>query len=156
MLAIREAAVERWGFSSTALGGDQIIAMEKHVGVSELDARLIDLHRPRLSADDAAKIAEFYETESGQRLIASNLEGMLPSSDPLVRNKPSRPAESDTRVFEAFLATPAGVRLNAVSPALTKEILDAQDALANLAVERYVVERKLPNRRKPATGTGSR
>ncbi len=148
LLAIREVAVKRWGFVSARLGGAEIDAIQAHISDAELENRLIEVHRERLSAEDAVKIAEFYESAPGRSLVAANLEGMLPTSDPLVRNKPPAPGPAEREAFEAFLVTPAGARLNAVGAVLTKEVLKVQDTLADLAVERYVAERKLPNRRK--------
>jgi hypothetical protein len=147
-LAIREVAVKRWGFVSARLSGAEIDAIQAHISDAELESRLIEAHRGRLSAEDAVKIAEFYESAPGRSLVAANLEGMLPTSDPLVRNKPPAPGPAEREAFEAFLATPAGARLNAVGAVLTKEVLKVQDTLADLAVERYVAERKLPNRRQ--------
>jgi hypothetical protein len=147
-LAIREVAVKRWGFVSARLGGAEIDAIQAHISDAELENRLIEAHRARLSAEDAVKIAEFYESEPGRRIVAANLEGMLPAGDPLVRSKPPAPGAAEKEAFETFLVTPAGARLNSVGAALTKEVLKVQDTLADLAVERYVAERKLPNRRQ--------
>ena len=147
-LAIREVAVKRWGFVSARLGGAEIDAIQAHISDVELENRLIEAHRAQLSAEDAVKISEFYESEPGRRIVAANLEGMLPPGDPLVRSKPPVPGAAEREAFETFLVTPAGARLNAVGAVLTKEVLQVQDTLADLAVERYVAERKLPNRRQ--------
>jgi hypothetical protein len=147
-LAIREVAVKRWGFVSARLGGAEIDAIQAHISDAELENRLVEAHRARLSAEDAVKIAEFYESEPGRRIVAANLEGMLPPADPLVRAKLPPPGPAEREAFETFLVTPAGARLNAVGAVLTKEVLQVQDALADLAMERYVAERKLPNRRQ--------
>ena len=145
-LAIREIAVKRWGFDTGKLGAAEIAAMEAHIPQGELEERLVEAHRSRLSADDAVKIAEFYESEPGRRIIAANLEGMLPPADPLVSSNLPFPGAAEREAFELFLVTPAGARLNAAGSLLTKEVLRVQESLANLAVERYVAERKLPNR----------
>jgi hypothetical protein len=147
-LAIREVASKRWDFDSARLSGAEIDAIQANISEAELENRLIEVHRVRLSAEDAVKIAEFYESAPGRSLVAANLEGMLPPGDPLVRNKPPAPGQAEKEAFEAFLVTPAGARLNAVGAALTKEVLKVQDTLADQAVERYVAERKLPNRRR--------
>jgi hypothetical protein len=148
-LAIRDVAVKRWGFVSAQLGGAEIDAIQAHIADGDLENRLIEAHRARLSAEDAVKIAEFYESEPGRRIVAANLAAMLPPGDPLVRAKLPPPGPAEKEAFETFLVTPAGARLNAVGAALTKEVLQVQDTLADLAVERYVAERKLPNRRTP-------
>jgi hypothetical protein len=151
-IMIRVAAVERWGFDFRTLGADQILAMESKLEATELVHKLVELHARHLTAKQARGVAQFYESGPGQRILADRLRTLLPSTDPLlVRGLPA-PTEQDVQKLVAFMRTPTGVRLQTVGLVLAQDLGGAQEAFADLAVERYVKELGLPNRRNRAGG----
>jgi len=152
LLAIREAAVDRWGFASMDLGADELTAMESHVDAAELEARVVELHRRYLSRDHAADAAQFYESAAGKRALVANVGEILPPADPLRREGAGPVTDSDQQAFRAFMSTPTGQRLQAIDAALAKDLLDAQAQIADVAIERYVARKNLPNRRAPEGG----
>ena len=154
-VSIREAAVDNWGFESIKLGGDQILAMEAYVDAAALEGRIIELHVKHLTADQALESARFFESAAGKRIVSANVGNMLPSSDPLALDGTPQIAAADQKAFEKFMAGSAGRRLKEVGPTVTEELLRIVTEFADKAVERYVREKGLPNRRlKPGPGTG--
>jgi len=147
-IMIRAAAVERWGFDFRTLGADEILAMESKLEAAYLENKLVELHARHLTKEDAMGKVRFYESEPGRRIVAARLRTMLPSTDPLLTSGLLAPTEQDQQALAAFMQTPTGIRLNSVGFALAQELAGAQEAFADRAVERYVSERGLPNRRK--------
>ena len=93
-----------------------------------------------------------YESDAGKRALVANVGEILPPADPLRREGAGPVTDSDQQAFRAFMSTPTGQRLQAIDAALAKDLLDAQAQIADVAIERYVARKSLPNRRAPGGG----
>jgi len=137
-IAIREIAVERWGFDGMSLDSDDVLAMESHVDRLRLETAIVALHARYVTAADADEVARFYETAVGQRLIRHSIGLILPSTDPLSRQGDEAIAPQDEALFKTFFATPAARRLKAIERQLSAEMKTLVTEAADAAVAAYV------------------
>jgi hypothetical protein len=147
-IAIREAAVDRWGFDRMTLSGDEILRMEQHIDDAAFESTVLALHARHLPIDVVSAAADFYESAVGRRVLRESMGGFLPSADPLFQERPGQLRPEDQRAFEDFLRTPAGQQLKAAEARVTAEFLLTIATTADRAVGDYVRTKGLPNTRR--------
>ena len=145
-LKIREIAVDRWGFDG--MNSDDVRAIESYVDRPGLEAAVVALHARHVTAADADEVAQFSETEVGQRLVRHTIGMFLPSSDPLSRQRDEPVSPQDEARFKTFFSMPAARRLKAVERQLTSEIQTLVADAADAAIAAYVRARGLPHMRR--------
>src|SRR5687768_2132189 len=145
-IAVREAAIKRWGFDSTTLGVDTILGMEAHVDEAALETSIAAIHARHITAPDAAELAKFYESELGKRLLRESVGNMLPSGEPRLRDGgPAGIKAEDQKALDEFMTRrPAGQRLKAVRKQVAGELMGLLKQTANRAVGEYVRAKGLP------------
>jgi len=130
--AIREGGTGRWGFDEGSLDAARIARIRSYGDEAALLEYVTALHYRNLNVHELHYAAEFLETSAGRNLLAGN--ALSPA---------------DKRSYDEFMSNPIGLRMEEFDGFLSRELPKALVDYTDKAMEIYVRENRLPNRRKP-------
>ena len=129
--AIREGAVERWGFDAGSLDAARVARIRSYGDEAALLDYVTALHFRNLNVHELHYAAEFLETGAGRDMLSGKIL-----------------SPADKQRYVEFMQSPIGARIEEFDGFLSRELPRALLDYADKAMEIYVRESGLPNRRK--------